>query len=434
MWAIGESAAAGKRRSTIAFWAAICLTIPTMVAPLGRAAYAASGDTSSNRTNVLFCEDVRDTLAKSADMHEVKAIAFGNKARFRAADSSEGCTSLAALLKFAGSRVLITATTDQGESAHGQSAHLSAYFFRDSGATPRLVTVKRNFADGNGSWGNAGDITAARFGSDDGMMVSGGMSQQGYSSHSMDFYAFRNGGIMSLGTVPVGWENGGAETDDSKVVTITGRVETGLPQPDRVRVTYTRSAASGDDQSSVAIWHSQAGKFVLEAGSLPQELVAGFDLAADVVARNGTPVAPTDAAPIPAAGGKPSGIWSINDTGMATPSPDVAEAVKGDPNYPPICKLVGKEVLPSLSVHAKTWFVTTSNRCDAGGGVGPVWIVSVPSAGKASVVFSGFRHAIRIESTLHGEFHDVFVNGDADNPDSGEMYSFDGTIYRKSGS
>ena len=47
------------------------------------------------------------------------------------------------------------------------------------------------------------------------------------------------------------------------------------------------------------------------------------------------------------------------------------------------------------------------------------------------MVFSAFRHAVKAESSLHGEFHDMFVNGDARNPKSDEIYTFDGASYRK---
>jgi hypothetical protein len=401
----------------------------------GQPAHGATNGDHPSQVQVLLCDDVRDTLAKNADMRVAETLAFGKNARFRASDSSEECTSVAALMKFTGSQVLITATTDPAESGFDQGAHLSAYFFRQSGAALRLVTVKRDFADGNRSWGNAGDVDAAHFGADDGMMVNGGVSQQGYSNDSTDFYAFRNGGIVSLGMVPTGWSDSGAEDDDSKAVTITGRVETGLTPPDRVRVTYTRSAGGGDKGSSVAIWRSQAGKFVLEAGNVPEEIITGFELADDVVAKNGTPIEAADAAsPLPTAGSGSQGVWSIDDIGMGPPSPEVAETITHDPDYQPICQLMGREMLPSLSVAKKTWFVTTSNRCDAGGGNAPVWIVSVASNGKAAVVFSAIRHAVKPGSSLHGEFHDMFVNDDARNPKSGAVYTFDGATYRKNGS
>ncbi|WFU05745.1 hypothetical protein QA648_21485 (plasmid) [Rhizobium sp. CB3171] len=323
---------------------------------------------------------------------------------------------------------MITATTDPGESSPSQSAHLSAYFLRDSGNQLRLVASKNNFADSNGSWGNAGEIGTAHFGPDDGMMVTGGTSQQGYSSESTDFYAFRNGGIVSLGMVPTGWSNDDAAATENEAITVTGKVETDLPQPDRVRVTYMRSAHGEDNRTGVAIWHSQNGQFVLEAGSIPEEIAENFDLDANVVAKNGTPIGSADAAPSAIAG---KTLWSINDAGMEQPESAIIEAIKQDPNYPSICRLTGKKMLPSLSEGAATWFVTTSNRCDAGAGLAPVWIVSVGPTGKASIVLSEFLRAVKIQDSRHGDFRDIVVNGDAKLPDSGDIYSFDGTTYRK---
>jgi hypothetical protein len=412
------------------------MAFSTMVGLWGATAHGASGDDHPSKAQALLCEDVRDMLANNTDMRMAETLAFGKNARFGPSGSSEKCISLAALMTFTGSRVLITAIApDLGESRPDQGSSLSAYFFRESGNALRLVTVKRDFAESVGALGNVGDINAAHFGPDDGMMVNGGISQQGYSNDLTDFYVFRNGSIVSLGMVPTGSSNSGAEEDHSKAVTVTSRVETGLPQPDRVRVTYTRSAGGSDEQSSVSIWRSQAGKFVLEAGSVPEEIITGFELAGDVIAKNGTPVPTTDAAPpLLAAGAQAQGVWSIDDMGMAPPSSEVTEAIKHDSNYPPICKLTGREMLPSLSATNKTWFVTTSNRCDAGGGMGPVWIVSVAPTGKASVIFSAFRHAVKAENGLHGEFHDIFVNSDVRNPKAGEIYTFDGATYRKSGS
>jgi len=406
----------------------VCFVLPVMIAVQSPAAHAAPADKAA----LMLCGDVRDALGKDADLREAAAAAFGKNVRFQADDATEGCVSLPALLKFDEARVLITAETDPEPQAPGQSAHLSAYFLRNVGGALRLVTVKRHFADGIGSWGKSGDITPARFGADDGMMVSGATSTQGYSHHTANFYAFRNGGIVSLGTIPTGWSNGGAETDDSKEVSITAKVDTGLPQPDRVRVTYTTSAGrrSGD---TIAIWRSEAGNFVLEAGSVPKDIITAFELPPRVVAKNGTAIA-ADAKPAATtAETHANDAWAISDAALTVPSPEVADTVKQDPAYPPICKLIGQEMTPSLSAKARTYFVTTANRCDAAQGLGPVWIVAVASPGKAEVVFSAIRHAVKAQATIRGAFHDIFVNDDARNPASGDSYTFDGKAYRKAG-
>lgn len=407
--------------------AAICLAPPAMTLWGTSTAHSAA----VNQAHVLLCADDKDTVTDNYDMRQAVTAAFGKELRFQAADSSRGCTELAGLLKFADAKVLMTATTDAGESSPSQSAHLSAYFFRGSSDRLQLVASKENFGESNGSWGNVGEISAAHFGPDDGMMATGESSQQGYSNESADFYAFRNGGIVSLGMVPTGWSNDGAAASENEAVTVTGKVETDLQRPDSVRVVYTRSAHGEDDRTSVAIWHSQAGKFVLEAGSVPKEVVENFDLDADALARNGTAIDPADAAPSTATGKERQDLFSINDAGMEQPASEIIEAIKKAPNYPHICKLTGKKMLPSLSEGMATWFVTTSNRCDAGGGLGPAWIVSVAPSGKASVVLSEFLRAVKIQDSKHGDFRDIVVNGDAKHPDSGDIYSFDGTTYRK---
>ncbi|MEW6642025.1 MAG: hypothetical protein AB1586_16085 [Pseudomonadota bacterium] len=410
-----------------------------IIASLGSVAHAAPVQQASAQRPILLCRDVRDTLGKDAALRAAEAAALGTNTRFQednaqADDASDGCTSLAALLKFGDVQVLITAETDPGPGAPGESAHLSAYFLRTSGGALRRVAVKRKFADGIGSFGNAGDISSARFGSDDGIIVSGSTSQQGFSSGSANLYAFRHGSIVSLGTIPTGWSNGGSENDDSKVVSITGKADTGLPQPDCVRVTYTRSVGSRSS-TKTSIWRSEAGKFVLEAGSVPQEIITAFALPPDVVAGNGTPIATADLAQTASAGGShPKGAWAISDAGLVPLAREVAEAVNRDPAYPPVCKLVGQEMTPSLSESARTYFVTTANQCDAAQGLGPVWIVSVPPNGQAEIVFNAIRHSVRAQSAIHGGFHDLIVSDDAKTPASGETYAFDGKAYRKSGS
>lgn len=427
----------GQRRPLNSRLAMVAIALST-IAPFAATAHATSiTNDHSGKRPVLLCDDAHEMLSNNDEMRTAETLALGKDIQFRPDTSDEKCTSLAALLKFNGSQVLITAVvSDPGESGLDQGSSLSAYFFRQTGSALRLVTVKRDFTESNGVLGKSGDINAAHFGTDDGMTVNGGISLQGYSTDLTNSYVFRNGGIVSLGMVPTGWSNGGAEEDESKAVTITGRVETGLSKPDRVRVIYTRSVGSGAEQTSATIWRSQAGKFALEAGTIPTEIISGFELGTDVIAKNGTPMpeidSKADPAPVVAAGSDT--IWSIDDIGMKAPSAAVADAIRQDPNYPSICKLTGREMLPSLSATNATWFVTTSNRCDAGAGNGPVWIVSVAPAGNATVIFSGFRHAVKAENGVHGEFHDMFVNGDARNSKSGELYTFDGQAYRKNGS
>lgn len=411
--------------------AAACLALVATVFCGTSIAHSASQNAHSSKAQILLCYEYRGTLADNSDKYEAVTAAFGKDLHFQVSGSSYGCTGIAALLSFAGAKVLITATTDTGEISASLKAHLSAYFLRDFGGQLRLVASKDNFAVSRLPWGNVGEITTAHFEPDDGMMITADVSQQGYSNEQTDFYAFRNGGIVSLGMVPIGWSNDGAAATENEVVNITAKIETDLQRPDSVRVTYTESAHGKDDETTVAIWHSQAGKFMLEAGSVPKEIVENFGLDADIFARNGTTIDPADTAASTAVGKERQNLWSINDAGMEQPASEIVDAIKRNPNYPSICKLTGRKMLPALSEGTATWFVTTANHCDAGGGSGPVWIVSVAPTGKASVVLSQFLHAVKIQDIRHEDFRDIIVNGDPKFPDSGDIYSFDGAAYRK---
>ena len=259
-------------------------------------ANAAPGSAAASRQSAMLCADARDTLAGNADLRNAQTAAFGANAHFQPDNQDGECIFPAAVLKFNDNWVMISAALDAGLSSSGQIGHLSAYFLQKAGGTLRLTGARRNFADSEDSWGRAGDIAPAHFGPDDGMAISGGGISEGYSTKTAAMYAFRHGDIISLGWVPIFWGNGGAMEDDSKVVSIEGKVQTGLSQPDRVRVVYVRKAA-GRRITTTAIWRSDGGKFVLEAGTVPREIIASFDLPKSAVAKNGTAIPAADAAP-----------------------------------------------------------------------------------------------------------------------------------------
>ena len=377
----------------------------------------------------LLCACVRDAVAKDAALRNATAAAFGKEARYqsdKATDSVDAppCLSLAGLLHFSGADVLITAHTDGAMAGPSDIAHLSAYFLRNADGALKLVTVKRDFTDGNSGWGNAGEISQVRFGNDDGMIVRGGFSQQGYNNGTASFYVFRDGGIASLGTVPMDWGNGGAEEDDSKVVSVDAKIDTVQLQPDHVRITYTRKAA-GASQSQDTIWRSENGKFVLVSGTLPREIKAIFDVAS-APATAGEPPAK------PAAGGGSNGAeLTIEDSQLAPVLSDIAAAVKRDPDYSSTCKLKGKQILPSVSQTLLTYFVTTADACGWGAALGPIWIVSVADNGHAGVALSAGGYSVKVTGDLQNGFHNLVVGAETAGSKSADEYAYDGKVYRK---
>ena len=258
---------------------ASCLSFPAQAADAGSA--------------MPLCSDAYAVQLKRPDMKAAVAAAFGQHVRYlpkaeAGADDAPACQSLAALLRFDGADVLITSHTDGGPVGHATAAQLSAYFLRREGGSLKLVTVARDFADGEDGWGMPGDIMKVRLGSDDGMVVSGGYAAQGETTSTAAFYAFRNGGVVSLGSIPMGWDNSGVGQDSGKAIAIDGKFDAANLQTSRVPVVYVRQE-QGKAQIFQAMWRSDGEKFVLESGAVPRDLVDNFELPADMVSANGTP-------------------------------------------------------------------------------------------------------------------------------------------------
>ncbi|WP_157817164.1 hypothetical protein [Bradyrhizobium sp. SK17] len=399
---------------------------PPLALALMMAASLANAATSDR--SITLCSEAGDAMRKDPALRAASTAALGASVRIQTDGDSEACTTLAALLAFDDTRVLVAAVSDRGGADAGDTAHLSAYFLRNEGGSLRLVDTKLRFADSAASWGRAGDIGPAHFGQNNGMIISADQSSEGYSTTTADLFVFRSGQIVRLGTIPTDWGNGGAAGSKSKEISVHSKVETGL-QGDRVRVIYTRT--SGQHGSTMtSIWRSEAGHFVLEAGKVPADIIKAFALPANIVARNGTPVPAGDAGSTSQAG--EGGSWTIADSGLSTPPPAILDTIKHDPAYPPVCKLVGREMIPSVSTSLRSWFVATANKCDWGADLGPTWLVTQPAAGPATIVLSVIGHRVTLDPSVHDGFHDIVLS-DKTQKAAGAHYGFDGKSYRKQG-
>jgi hypothetical protein len=219
-----------------------------------------------------FCASARDTLAKDAGLRDAVSAVFGaNPAYLPQSDERRACMFPVAVLEYPDAHVLITASIPAGEVSPVTVARLSAYFLRPVDGGFRLVTVRRDFADGGRAMGNVGPVTAIRYGNDEGMMVEGYSTGQGYDYGSVSLYLFRKEGVVALGTIPTRYGDGGA-VEEAKETDIDGKVEVGQPQPDQVRVTYSIRRAGKPGQQTV-IWRSEDGKFIPVSGSVPADLV-----------------------------------------------------------------------------------------------------------------------------------------------------------------
>ncbi|QPF83020.1 hypothetical protein IC762_25215 [Bradyrhizobium genosp. L] len=382
-----------------------------------------------SRPRVELCADVKDAVAKDDALRGAMVAAFGDDVHFRSADAAgqghaPACERLAALLHFSRADVLVTARDSAGKAAHGEGARLSSYVLRKSGGVLRLVTVRRDFAEANAAWGNAGRIVQARFADDDGMIVSGSETAQGYTDGAASLYAFRSGGIVPLGTIPTEWDNGGAEEDDGKVVTIKATIASEQLETDRVHVIYTRKAA-GTSQTQETIWRTRNGKFALESGRLPEEIAADFKVSSSPTVDGSSPPAAAD-------GGQSGPILTIEDRELAPVPSDVSKAVKHDPAYADSCKLIGRPILPSIGAALRTYFVTTADACGWGSAVGPIWIVAVTNTGQAHTVLSTGGYSVKIVDAVRNGFHDLAVGTATASTETADDYSYDGQAYRKS--
>lgn len=233
-----------------------------------------SAPTSVSAAGALpLCASAAKTVERDVKLRDAVNLALGAPLRYLPeSDSTHACMFPAAALDYPDARVLIMASIPGADSISAvTSASLSAYFLRLVDGHYRLVTVRRDFADGGGQMGNVGKLTAIRYGTDEGLMVDDYSSGQGYSYSFVSLYVFGSSGIVSLGTVPTGFSNDGAMEDESKVLEITGQVAIGQPQADLVRVVYT-STLHGKTTRQTVDWQSRNGTFKAVASVVPKEL------------------------------------------------------------------------------------------------------------------------------------------------------------------
>ncbi|WP_175926303.1 hypothetical protein [Burkholderia cepacia] len=262
-WADGPSGDAlniSESRACVKAWIAACAAIA-----LFHAGFSHAGDTR------LFCASATDTFAKDAATRDAVSMIFGRSPAYvPERGPARACIFPVTTLVYPDARVLIMGSVP-GEVYPATEAKLSAYFLRSENGVFRLVTVRRDFADGGSGMGNVGKITAIRYGADEGMTIAGDGNGQGYDYGSVALFVFRSDGIASLGTIPTSYSDGGAVDDPAKETQIAGKVEVGQPQPDQVRVVYS-IRRNGKAAQQAVVWKLRNGRFVAASGSVPAEL------------------------------------------------------------------------------------------------------------------------------------------------------------------
>jgi hypothetical protein len=403
------------------------MTAATIAMGLGMAWVAPAG--AETATKLPLCTSAKGTLAKNADLRDAVAVAFGKDVRYAAPDDADdppACAVPFRLLHYKSADVLIMAHEGGGQVGPTKTAKLSAYVLRAIGAGFRLVTVKRNFGEGQDGWGNPGDITEAHFGDDDGMMISGGYAEQGETRSTTAFYAFRQGALALLGTIPTGFTNGGVVADDSKAVSVKSTIATGEPQPDRVRVTYTVKLGASI-QTQETVWRSDNGTFALDSGTLPQAIAAHTDVSPSSPAvensTDGGSAANDDRT-------KAHPMLTIEDRDLAPVPSAVTAAVKQDKSGSGSCRLIGKPISPSVSTTRRTYFVTTADACDWGAALGPIWIVVVGD-GKATIVLSSGGYWVKMNGAVTNGFHNLDVGLETASERVINEYVYNSATYQK---
>ncbi|MFL9883259.1 hypothetical protein PQR66_09500 [Paraburkholderia agricolaris] len=225
----------------------------------------------SAREILPLCSSVLDALKREAKLREVATAVFGpNPAYVQDDDLTRACVFPVAALEYPDARVLIVGSVP-GALYPITEARLSAFFLRPMSGTLRLVTVRRDFASSGSGMGNVGKITAIHFGDDEGIMIAADSNGQGYDQGSVAFYLFRKEGIVSLGTIPTSFSDGGAVDDPGKETHVDGNVEVGKPRADLIRVVYS-IRRNGKTRQQPVIWGPKNGKFVPVSGAIPKEL------------------------------------------------------------------------------------------------------------------------------------------------------------------
>lgn len=142
------------------------------------------------------------------------------------------------LLRYDKFEVLITLAGEPGEACHGCPAQLSAAFLRRAGQNLKLVGRHKNFTE-VGTFGYVISLEPFSLGSQQGIVVEGGGTFQGYSTGVLVFFVIENGRMRQVGPengISSGDGNCGAVMDEGPCRDVTGewRVE-----GDRLKIRYS---------------------------------------------------------------------------------------------------------------------------------------------------------------------------------------------------
>ena len=237
-----------------------------LAAAMALAAY--QGADAQNLRN--FCAAAAKPVQADYRLPEAVRAAFGS---VHFDSTAEECIFPLKVLHYASADVLLTQGNVPGEACHGCSAHLSAYVLRRAAGELKLAKRLIDFAE-VGTFGSAGDITPLTIGGDDGMVIEGGGTFQGYTFVNLDFYAFKAGQVVHLVAEPaitIEANNGGAITDERQAIDVAGSWSIPAVPGTELAVDY-KIKARGRSRIEHLVWTLYNSRLVLTHGRMPPEV------------------------------------------------------------------------------------------------------------------------------------------------------------------
>jgi hypothetical protein len=235
----------------------LLLAFALVLAPLTPAAAAA----------LRFCQEAAAKLKADSDLAEAARAAFGQPVFTK---EDEDCRYPLQVVRFADVDVLLTLSQAPESACHGCQAELTASVLRRIPGGFKSVKTFEAFGKA-GSNGTVSSIAPIAIGGDDGLAIEAGGTFQGYSHTTLDLFAFRRQGLVHLdsgGSLYLEGDNGGAETDQGKTITIDSAWSLANGE---LAIDYRISDDRGLRQTR-AVWTVGETQLTLKSGAIPKEM------------------------------------------------------------------------------------------------------------------------------------------------------------------
>jgi hypothetical protein len=229
-------------------------------------AIALSPALASAQPPLRLCEQAAAKLKSDSDLADATRAAFGDPG----VGHDEFCLYPLQVLRYADVDVLLTQNFAPETACHGCVADLSAAVLRRIPGGYKHVRTFEAFGK-TGTFGAVASVSPIAIGVDDGLAIESGGTFQGYTSLTLDLYAFRRQGLVRLdagGPLYLGGDDGGAQTDSSKAVTIDSAWSLAANE---LAIDYRVSDSRGLRQSRT-VWTVEETRLALKSGAIPKEM------------------------------------------------------------------------------------------------------------------------------------------------------------------